>query len=217
MFINVLPSAPPEDSHVYQNLQNELNNQWPDFRFQKVNEISAALNKQVGHYRAVAKKYKRAKKVVNLSAAGTSVLSAIFSGAGFGSALSVVGLPATIPLGGVGGGFALASSGLIIASKKLDSKIKKHQEIVTPAIAKRDTVDRLLSKALSKNQISDGEFQMIMTEYSQYNVLKEAVRAKLTRQSSRPDVEKIKKDIRSEVEADYRKKKMPSPPVRIYI
>ena len=37
-------------------------------------------------------------------------------------------------------------------------------------------------------------------------MLKDAVRAKLTRQSSRPDVEKIKKDIRSEVEAEFRKK-----------
>ena len=206
MSANVLPSAPPEDSHVYPNLQNELNNQQCDFRFQKVNEISAALNKEVGHYRAVAKKYKRAKKVVNLSAAGTIVLSAVFSSASLGSALSVVGLLATIPLGGVGGGFALASSGLIIASKKLDSKIEKHQEIVTLAIAKGDTADRLLSKILSDNQISDSEFQLIMTEYSLYNVLKDAARAKLTRQSSRPDVEKIKKDIRSEVEADYRKK-----------
>ena len=45
-----------------------------------------------------------------------------------------------------------------------------------------------------------------MAEFSQYNVLKDAVRAKLTRQSSRPDVEKIKKDIRSEMEAEFRKK-----------
>ena len=111
---------------------------------QKVNDISAALNKEVCHYHAVVKKCKRAKKVVNLSAAGSSVLSAAFSSASFGSALSVIGLSATIPLGGAGGAFALASSGLIIASKKLYSKIKKHQEIVTFAIAKRDTVDRLL-------------------------------------------------------------------------
>ena len=110
---------------------------------QKVNDISAVLNK-VGHYRAVAKKYKRAKKVVSWSAAGSSVLSAAFSRASFGSALSVIGLPATIPLGGAGGAFTLASSGLIIASKKLDSKIKRHQEIGKFAIAKRDTVDRLL-------------------------------------------------------------------------
>ena len=42
-----------------------------------------------------------------------------------------------------------------------------------------------------------------MTEFSQYNVLKESVRVKLTRKLSRPDVEKIKKDLRTEVEADY--------------
>ena len=45
-----------------------------------------------------------------------------------------------------------------------------------------------------------------MTEFSQYNVLKDAVRAKLTRQSSRPDVEKIKKDVLGEMEAENRKK-----------
>jgi len=175
---------------------------------QKINEISAALNGEVSHCRAVAKKYakKRAKKFVNWSAAGSSGFSAVFSIGGLGSALSVVGLPASIPLGGVGGGIAPVSSGLIVASKKLDSKIKKHQEIVTLAIAKRDTVDRLLSKTLADNHITDGEFQLIMTEFSQYNVLKEAVRAKLTRQPSRPDVEKIRKDIRSEVEDEFLKK-----------
>jgi len=45
-----------------------------------------------------------------------------------------------------------------------------------------------------------------MTEFSQCNVLKEAVRAKLTLQLSRPDVEKIKKDLRSEVEDKFQKK-----------
>ena len=115
-------------------------------------------------------------------------------------------MPATIPLGGVGEGFALASSGLTIASKKLDSKIKRHQEIVTHAIAKRETVEWLLSETLAHNRVSDTEFQLIMTEFSQYNVLKEAVRAKLTRQPSRPDVEKIRKDVRSEVEEDFQKK-----------
>ena len=111
---------------------------------------------------AVSQKYKRAKKAVNLSAAGCGMFSTLLSSASLASALSIVGLPAAIPLGGVGGAFAAASSGLIIASKKLDSKIKKHQEIVTLAIAKRDTVDCLLSKALADNQISDGEFQLLI-------------------------------------------------------
>ena len=80
-----------------------------------------------------------------------------------------------------------------MASKKLDSKIKKHHEIATLALAKRDTINRLLSKFLVDNIISDSEFQMIMAEFSQYNVLKEAVRAKIRRNSSQPDIEKIKK------------------------
>ena len=95
---------------------------------------------------------------------------------------------------------------MIVASKKLDSKIKKHQEIVTLAVAKRDTVDRLLSKALTDNRVSDVEFGLIMDELTQYNVLKGAVRAKLTRKPSHPNVDKIKKKIRSEVEEEYRKK-----------
>ena len=194
--VNVLQPTAPE---LYPQLP-------PDFRMQKINEISTTLNAEVSHYRVVGKKYKRAKKFVNWSAAGSSGLSFVFSSASFGSALSVVGLPATIPLGGVGGAFALLSSGLIVASKKLDSKIKKHQEIVTLTIAKRDTVDRLISKTLADNQITDSEFQLIMTEFSQYNVLKEAVRAKLTRKPSNPNVDKIRKDVRSEVEEEFRKK-----------
>jgi len=59
---------------------------------------------------------------------------------------------------------------------------------------------------LADNEITDGEFQLIMTEFSQYNVLKESVRAKLTRQPSRPDVEKIRKDVHREVEEEFRKK-----------
>ena len=200
MTSNVLPSAPHDDSSLYPQLPQH------DFRMQKANEVSAALNAEVVHYRSVAKKYKRTKKATNWVAVGSGLFSTACSTASLGSALTVVGIPAAIPLGGVGGLFALASSGMIIASKRLDSKMKKHQEIVTLAIAKRDTVYRLHSKALADNKISDSEFQLIMDEFQQYNVLKEAVRAKLTRKSSQPDIEKIKKNIRSEMEAEFRKK-----------
>ena len=198
MCSNVIPSAP--EPSIYPQLPQH------DFRMQKANEIAAALNAEVAHHRVVAKKYKRAKKIVNWAATSSAILSAGLSTASLGSAVSVVGLPASIPLGGVGGAFALASSGLIFASKKLDSKIKKHHEIATLAIAKCDSINRLLSKALSDNQISDSEFQLIIAEFSQYNVLKEAVRSKITRNPSQPDIEKIKKDARREVEADFQKK-----------
>ena len=123
MCSKVIPSAP--ESSIYPELPQH------DFRMQKANEVSAALNGEVVHYGSVAKKYKRVKKVPNWSAAGSSIISTAFSSTSLASALSVVGLPAAIPLRGVGGAFAAASSGLIIPSKKLDLKIKKHQEIVT--------------------------------------------------------------------------------------
>ena len=124
MCSNVLTSAPQEEPVRYPELPQH------DFRMQKANEVSAALNAEVVHYRGVAKKYKWAKKTTNWFATGSGLFSTACSTASFGSALTVVGIPAAIPLGGVGGLFALASSGLIIASKKLDSKIKKHQETV---------------------------------------------------------------------------------------
>ena len=117
MCSNVLPSAPQEEPSLYPPLPQH------DFRMQKANEVSAYLNAEISHYRRVAKKYKRTKKAVNLSAAGCGAFSTLLSSASLASALSVIGLPAAIPLGGVGGAFAAASSGLIFAGKKLDSKI----------------------------------------------------------------------------------------------
>ena len=160
---------------------------------------------------SLLKKYKRAKKFVNWGAAGSSVLSAAFSSASFDSAMSVVGLPVAVPIGGVRGCFALVSSGLIIASKKLDSEIKKHQEITTLAVARRDTINRLLSKALNNNDVSSHEFGTILSEFQQYNALKDQVRAKMLRQPSKRkiidvDVKKLEKDIRGRLEAEMIKK-----------
>ena len=128
---NVLPYAPHEEP-LYPVLTAPTEN----FQLQKIDEMANTLGQEVRHYRLVAKKYKR-----EWSAAGSSVLSAAFSSMSLGFALSVVGLPATVPLGGVGGCFALVSSGLIIASRKLEAKIKNHREITTLAIAKCDTVN----------------------------------------------------------------------------
>ena len=97
MCSNFLPSAPHDESSLYPQLSPH------DFRMQKANEVASALNAEVVHYRGVAKKYKRAKKIVNWNATGSGILSVGLSTASLGSALSVVGLHASIPLGGVGG------------------------------------------------------------------------------------------------------------------
>ena len=88
MSSNVIPSAPHEESSLYPQISPH------DFRMQKANEIEAALKAEVSHYRIVAKKYKRAKKIVKWAATGCGFLSAGLSTASLGTAMSVVGLPA---------------------------------------------------------------------------------------------------------------------------
>ena len=92
MCSNVLPTAPHDEPGLYPQLSPH------DFRMQKANEVSASMNAEVVHYRSVAKKYKRAKKAANWSAAGFGLFSTALSTASLGSALSVIGLPASIPL-----------------------------------------------------------------------------------------------------------------------
>lgn len=95
------------------------------FWLQKINEIALMLPQEVNQFWLIIKKYKWAKNVINWSTGGSSFLSVAFLSARSGSALSVVGLRATIPLNLVGVRFARVSSDLIISGKKLDSKIKK--------------------------------------------------------------------------------------------
>ena len=207
---NVLPSAPPEGvpPPIYPNLNEGVNPLTPvgagkahvetqkpisaslhDFPLSKVNEIAAELAHEVQHYRLVGKEYKLAKTVANWLAGSCDVLSTAAFTASLDTALSFVEPPAAVPLAAFGWCFALASSRFVVTGKRLDAKIKTHHKIVTLALAKRDTVDRLLSKAIQDNRVSDAEFQIIVPKLEQYNILKEKVRAKLTRKPSRQNVD----------------------------
>ena len=164
---------------------------------------------EVSHYRLVTKRYKRAKKIVDFCACGSGFLSAGFSSASFGSALTGIGILASVPLGAIAGAFGFTSAALVAASKKLEPKVRKHMEIVTLALAKRESINRLLLKALVDNKVSDTEFQIIMDEFKHYDDLKYTVRAKLTHLPSNKnvaDVEKIKIDIHGELQEEFRKK-----------
>ena len=210
---NVLPSAPDFRESETQTLYPLLPIQPDNFRLSKINEICLILDRELTHYRLVAKKYNKAKTAVNWTIGGLSFVSSVLTSVSIGSALSGVGIIISIPLGVIAGVFSLTSTSLIIGSKKLEKKLSKHREIVTLAIAKRETVNRLVSKALVDQKIDDNEFQIILDEMAQYNVLKESVRSKLVRKKSsqkqtdtQPDLDKIRKQIRLEEKAKLKKR-----------
>jgi len=64
---------------------------------------------------------------------------------------------------------------------------------------------------LNNNKASSHEFDTILSEFQQYNALKDQVRAKMLRQPSKReldavDVQKMEKDIRGRLEAELIKK-----------
>lgn len=185
----------------------------PDgFRLQKINEIAQTLKQEINHYRLVAKKYKRAKTVLHYTAVSAGAVSGLLSTAGITSALTGVGIIASVPLGAVAAFSGITAAALTGACKKLEPKLAKHHEIAMLAMAKHETVNRLVSKALTDNHISDPEFQLILNELDSYFGLKETVRRKVKPLSEKkisppPDLVKIREQIRLE-EKDKLKKRL---------
>ena len=205
MASNVLPSAPEyRETETQTSLYPVLPTQ-PDnnFHMQKANEVLKFLDDEVLHYRLVAKKYKRTKTIINY-AGGVSVF---LSAGGVAAALTGIGVPAAIAIGCVASLFGLTAAGFY---KKLEPKVIKHCEIMTLAMSKNDTVNRILSKSLIDGKISDAEFQIILDEKESYLIQKKILRKdalpkKKNKQSS-PDIEKIRQEAMHEERIRLQKK-----------
>ena len=161
------------------------------------------MSDEAEHYRHVAKKYKRSHSIVHRSAVGLGSLSVGLSSGALATALTGFGIVASPVLAGVATVCGIASVGFAAASKQLNRKVTKHEKIYTLAIAKRNSINELISKALADKQISDVEFTIITREVERYHELKAEIRAGVTKatnevatQTQAPDLEKLRKKLR---------------------
>ena len=177
---------------------------------QKANEVLKYLSDEVSHYRLVAKKYKRTKTIINYASFSAGGISGFLSAGGVAAAFTVIGAPASIPIGCVASLFGLTAAGLTGFYKKLEPKLIKHCKIMTLALSKCDTVNRILSKSLIDGKISDAEFQSILDEKESYRIQKEILRKgtlpKEKNKQSSPDIEKIRQEARQEERLRMQKK-----------
>ena len=212
--MDVLPSAPAynEAQPLYPTHElTQLNAE--DFRLKKISDLLKELSEEAEHYRHVAKKYKRSYPMVHTSAVGLGSLSVGLSSGALATALTGFGIVASPALAGVAAVCGLASVGFAAVSKRLNRKVTKHEKIYTLALAKRNSVNGLVSKALADKQISDVEFTIITREVERYHELKAEIRAGVTKatnevatQTQAPDLEKLKKELRKEVQLEFQKK-----------
>ena len=114
--------------------------------------------------------------MTHLSAVGLGSLSDGLSSATLTKALTGFGIVASPALAGVATVFGLLSAGFTVMSKRLEKKVTKHEKIYTLALAKRNSVSELVSKALTDKRISDSEFSIILPEVQKYHELKAAIR-----------------------------------------
>ena len=149
------------------------------------------------------------------SAVGLGSLSVGLSSGALATALTGFGIVASPALAGVATVCGLASVGFAAASKRLNRKVTKHEKIYTLALAKRNSVNELVSKALADKQISDVEFTIITREVEKYHTLKAEIRAgggqpavtpDVAKQTQTPDLEKLKEELRKEVKIEFQKK-----------
>ena len=129
------------------------------------------------------------------------------------TALTGFGIVASPALAGVATVCGLASVGFAATSKRLERKVTKHEKIYTLALAKRNSVNELISKALADKSISDVEFRIISREVEKYHELKAAIRDGVTQttndvatQTQPPDLERLKNELRKEVKQEFQKK-----------
>ena len=105
--------------------------------------------------------------------------------------------------------------GFAAVSKRLNRKVTKHEKIYTLTLAKRNSVNELVSQALADKQISDVEFRIITREVEKYHTLKAEIRAGVGKpavtnegatQTQAPDLAKLKEKLRKEVKLEFQEK-----------
>ena len=171
-----------------------------NFRIQKSCEVLNNLKKEIKHYEDVRKKYNRARGIFTKISVCSGVISVILSASGLGTSLTGFGAAVGIPLGAVGGFCGGISVGFGAASKRLSHKVSKHEQTVSIAKAKVNTIHDLVSKALKDNTISEQEFSLILSEVEKFEKLKLEIR-----QKNRKDTEKnlnmnqIRREVREEI------------------
>ena len=97
------------------------------------------------------------------TAVATGTLSVVLSSSSLATTLSGFGLVIAAPVAGVSALLGAISAGCTAVHKRFTRKVVKHENTVTLAQSKLNSVSELFSKALTDGEISDEEFTLIVT------------------------------------------------------
>jgi hypothetical protein len=132
------------------------------FRLQTISEIRDFLELEIKERKKLADK---PKFYANFLKIGDLIFIVIDAGACAALSLTGIGVVPSLALAGV---LPVVQIPVSLMLKKLEAKVKKHNDIGLLASAKLDTVNEKVSKALIDGCVSDTEFSNILNEKRLY-------------------------------------------------
>ena len=174
MSSDVKPSVPP---HIYPEVP-KASPEAHTFQMQQITHLHTHLDIEINTRNGLTKKYRRA---VNILDGVDYSLKIVSLGSGIGGVdflATVIAAPIVIGLESAALACGLASIGGKFLSRKMACKEKKHAETAHIEVAKLNTVDSLVSRAMVDGFISDDEFCLIISKIERCNKLKEEIRTK---------------------------------------
>ena len=146
------------------------------FRLEKIKRIENYFNSEINQRKLCCKKLSKHVNAFNYKDKILIVLNATTRGVCIISRTTVVGAP----VGVANAGFTIVFSFAMGIIKKLlkttRNKNKKHDKILMLAKSKLNSIEALVSKALTHKEISHEEFITILKEKNKYEKVKENVR-----------------------------------------
>lgn len=187
------------ESHLnYERSEKHTESNPQAFRLQQICEVKSFLESEIEFRRKIFSKYKKAFSVITGISHFLNLTSVAAGSVGVSALAGVITAPIGLALGGVTIGSAIISSALGWEKKNILRKIEKHENIRMLAISKLNTINDLVSKALTDSHISTDEFTLILKEKEKYISMKNAIRKKQREASSAVDVESLKKTFLEE-------------------
>ena len=188
-----MASAPPievptnGEVHLYPKLDDGGHN----FRLDQIIKIKNDLNTELSHRIKLRRKCKTVYSSVHKVNMVSGSIGTLSAGGTLTTALSGLGLPASLPLGGVAifcGITCLASSQI---DKHLVKKLEKHNQILALILAKLSAINTLVSKALADNNINPDEYEYIQKQMDDFYQQKTQYQTKYRESQKNTDEKKL--------------------------
>lgn len=159
------PTAP----QLYPDLpQDQLPDQGVPFRLHKISEIRNKLEEEINARDKLRRKYKTAWNACYTVAQVSGVCAVSAGGGAVGTVATGIGAVAAIPLSGLAIAGGVVSAASVALGKALMKKVEKHESIRRTAESSLNTVDKLVSRALEDQVVSNEDFHHIMSEWDNY-------------------------------------------------